>query len=235
MRGVLVLFGAVLMMLPASSSMAQERPFTLVARGTLNTSGRLFPNPGSADPVARAKANSYTDFFGLGAELQYHFPGSNISLSVSADYIRNSGSTAIASSGPWTVEVEDYYTVIPVEVTGYFRIPVTDGPFSIFMGGGVGGYWGTRHYAVAGTVAPTTSVRGGYGIHVLSGVGYRVNEWFSVSAEVKFRDAQFQTTNAFRVATAKRGTIVVSLPQQPLESRIHSDGMVVQVGLGVSF
>jgi hypothetical protein len=36
------------------------------------------------------------------------------------------------------------------------------------------------------------------------------------------------------VAKVKYGSIVVNLPQQPFESSIHSDGMVIQIGLGVS-
>ena len=235
MRGVVVMFSAALMLLPAGSSPGQERMFTIIARGTLNTTGHLFPNPGAADPGARAQSNSYTDFYGAGAELHYHLPGSNISLSISAEYVRNSGSRAVAGAGQTVIEIEDYYRVIPVEFTGYFRIPVTDGPFSIFMGGGIGVYWGSRFYALAGVEAPTTITRAGFGIHVLAGAGYRVNEWFSVSAEVKFRDAQFQTTNAFEIPSVKYGNTVVSLPQSPLESRIHSDGMVVGIGLGFSF
>lgn len=234
MRSVVLVSGAALMMLAAASCPAQERVVTVLARGTLNTAGRLFPNPNATDPVARAQARSYSDSYGVGAEVQYHVPGSNITLSISSEYIRNSGTSPIPAGGGRRVEVEDSYRIIPVEFTGYFRIPVTDGSFSMFMGGGVGMYWGSRYYAIAGVEAPTTNTNAGFGIHVLGGVAYRVNEVFSVTAEVKFRDAQFETTNAFQSASARYGNIVVSLPQLPFESRIHSDGMVIGVGLGVS-
>lgn len=235
MRSVLVMCTAAFMLASANASLGQERFFTVVARGSLNTTGRLFPNPHSTDPVARAQSFSFSDFYGVGAELQYRFSGSNFFLGLSSEYIRNSGGRTIAATAQQAVPVEDDYRVIPVEVTGYFRIPVTDGAFSILMGGGAGVYFGDRHYSVAGVDAPTTASSIGYGIHVLGGFGYRVNQWFSVSAEVKFRDAQFQTTNAFPVPNVKYGDIFVSLPQRPFESSIHTDGMVISIGLGVSF
>jgi len=233
MRSMMILCSAALLLLPCGISRGQEQLFTFVVRGSLNSTGRLFPNPGAADPVARAVSNSYSDYYGFGAEFQYHIPNSNLSLGIASEYIRNTGGT-VTTSSQRIIDIDDNYRVIPVEFTGYFRIPVTDGAFSIVMGGGVGIYWGSRHYMMAGVEAPTTATRAGYGIHVLGGVGYRFNEWFTVFADVKFRDAQFQTTNAFQVAKVKYGSIVVNLPQQPFESSIHSDGMVIQIGFGVS-
>lgn len=235
MRGVCVMCAAALMLASASASLGQERMFTVLATGSLNTTGRLFPNPHSADPVARAQSFSFSDFYGVGAELQYHFPASNVFVGLSSEYIRNSGGRTIAATAQRVVPVEDNYRVIPVEITGYFRIPVTDGAFSVLMGGGAGMYFGDRHYSVAGVEAPTLASTMGFGIHVLGGCGYRFTEWFSVSAIVKFRDAQFQTTNAFRVSNVRYGDIIVSLPQGSFESSIHTDGMVIQIGLGVNF
>ena len=235
MRGVVMMCSAALMLASASPSPGQERTFTVVARGSLNTQGRLFPNPHATDPVTRSQSFSFSDFYGVGAELQYRFPGSNISLGLSSELVRNSGGRNIVTSGQRVIPVEDYYRVIPVELTGYFRIPVTSGAFSVIMGGGIGVYFGERYYAMAGVEAPTMETRAGYGIHVLGGVGYSFTEWFSVSADIKFRDAQFQATNGFQVASTRYNGILVNLPSKPLESSIHTDGMVIQVGLGVSF
>jgi hypothetical protein len=234
MRSMVLICGAALLLLPSGTPRGQDRLFTIVARGSLNTTGRLFPNPNATDPVARAVSDSYSDYFGAGAEFQYHIPNSNLTLGLAAEYVRNSG-TSVATSSQRIIDIEDGYHIIPVEFTGYFRIPVTEGDFSIVMGGGVGIYWGSRHYAMAGVEAPTTATHAGYGIHVLSGVGYRFNEWCTAFADIKFRDAQFQTSNAFQVAKVRYGNTTVNLPQQPFDSSIHSDGMVFQIGFGVSF
>jgi hypothetical protein len=235
MRSVVVACAAAFMLAPASASLAQEQMFVVVLQGSLNTTGRLFPNPTAADPVLRSQSYIYSDFYGAGLELQYHFANSNVFLGLSSEYVHNTGGRNIASTARAVVPVEDDYLVIPVEITGYFRIPVTSGDFSILMGGGTGMYFGRRHYTTAGVEAPTTASRPGFGIHVLGGVAYRVTSWFSSSLTIKFRDAQFHTTNAFMVSNVKYGGILVPLSQQPFESSIHTDGMVIQVGLGFNF
>ena len=235
MRSVVLFSAAMLMLAPASASLAQERMFTVVAKGSLNTAGRLFPNPNAADPVARAQAFSFSDFYGLGGEVQYHFANSSIFLGLGSEYIRNDGGRNIVATAQRVVPVEDNYRVIPVELTGYFRIPVTAGAFSIVMGGGVAAYFGDRHFVMAGVDAPTTTSTAGFGIHVLGGFAYRISEWFTASADIKFRDAQFQTVNAFAVPNVKYGDVFVSLPQGPFASTVHTDGMVIQVGIGVNF
>lgn len=226
---------AVLCSCPLLMGAAQEHLFSVLLKGNLTTAGRLFLNPGATDPFARAQAVSFTDFFGYGAEIQYHIPNTTLSIGLSADYIRSKASRTIIASAQRSVPAEDGYRVIPLELTGYFRIPITDGRFGVFMGGGLGLYFGERHYRLAGLEAASVDARPGYGIHVLGGVSYRFTERFSLTAEMKFRDAQFQATNAFPVPQVRYGDILVALPQKPFDSSIHTDGMVFQLGAAFSF
>ena len=214
---------------------AQERAFSVVLKGNLSTLGHLFLNPYASDPVARSRSTSFTDVFGYGAELRYRIPGSMLSVGVSADRIISSATQDVRVGAGRTVPEEDGYWLVPVEVTGYFHIPITDGAFGVFMGAGAGMYFGERRYALAGASAASTASRTGYGIHVLGGVHYRFTEAFSLSAELKFRDAQFEAVNAFATPSVRYGTTQVTLPGKPLESRIHSDGMVIQLGAAYSF
>lgn len=220
---------------PLVHGAAQERVFSVVARGHLTTAGRLFINPGSSDPFARAQNVSFTDFFGYGLEVQYHIPSTTLSIGLGADRIASSASTMVTSTARRSVPQTDGYRVIPVELTGYFHIPITNGPFGVYMGGGVGVYFGERQYAFAGVEAPSTGSIPGFGIHVLGGFRYHFAEWFTLSAELKFRDAQFETTNAFAVPSVRYGDILVTLPGQPFDSSIHTDGMVIQLGAAYSF
>lgn len=214
---------------------AQERAFSVVLKGNLSTLGHLYTDPYAADPIARSRATSFTDFFGYGAELRYRIPGSMLSVGLSADRIVSVARQDVRVGGGRTVPEDDGYRVVPVELTGYFHIPITDGAFGVFMGGGVGMYFGERRYVFAGAEAASTATRPGYGIHVLGGVAYRFTEAFALSAELKFRDAQFEATNAFAAPSVRYGTTLVTLPARPLESRIHSDGMIIQLGAAYSF
>jgi hypothetical protein len=213
---------------------AQERTFSVLVKGNLTTMGQLYPNPGATDPVARAESYGFADFFGYGFEVQYHIVGTNLSVGASADVIRDRQSRAIIVGAQRVIPVEDGFRVIPVELTGYFRIPITEGSFGVYMGGGVGVYFGERRYSLAGLDAPVVSSTAGYGIHVLGGVEYRFTGHLSLSTELKFRDAHFESTNTFTRLQVRYGDTVVNLPQKPFLSSIHTDGMVVQFGAAFS-
>ncbi len=234
-RGHALLLVTFLCSCPLLEGVAQEQRFSVLVKGNLTTAGRLFLNPAASDPFARAQSVSFTDFFGYGAELQYHIPGTTLSIGLSADYIESKTTRAIVASAQRIVPADDGYRVIPVELTGYFRIPITDGSFGVFMGGGVGAYFGKREYRLAGLDAASSGSHAGYGIHVLGGVSYQFTDRFSLTAEMKFRDAQFEATNSFPVPQVRYGDILVTLPQKPFESSIHTDGMVFQLGAAFSF
>lgn len=214
---------------------AQERAFSVVIKGNLSTAGHVFLNPRASDPVARSEATSITDFFGYGLEVRYHVPGTLLAVGFSADRIVSQQTSDVRLGGGRTVPEEEGYVLIPVELTGYFIIPITDGPLGVYMGGGVGMYYGERRYTLAGASAASTGSSPGFGIHVLGGVQYRFSEAFSLALELKFRDAQFEATNAFSAPSVRYGATQVTLPGKPFESSIHTDGMVIQLGAAYSF
>lgn len=213
-------------------AVAQEGDLSVALKANLTTSSRLFTDPNSPDAFARSQYLAIEDFFGYGVEVRYQLPESNVALGFSADYIRatNNRSVSIVST---VVPIEDGYRVIPVELTGYFLIPLSGPTFGVYMGGGVGAYFGSRLYKVGDTEAPTTSAERGFGIHVLGGVSYRFTGWFSLEAEMKFRDLQFKTSNRFRSSTViYKGAII---PVDQLDASVHTDGVVFQLGTVFNF
>lgn len=223
----------VVTVLSGQSARSQEHNFSIALNGHLTTASRLFTNPNSTDAFLRSQYFALEDFPGYGLEIRYQFPETNIAVGLSGDYIQTtvSRSERISTSPSIPlIPVEDGYRVIPVELTGYFIIPVSSQSFGVFMGGGIGGYFGSRIFKRADADAPTTDVGHGFGIHVLGGLSYRFTEWFSLKAEMKFRDLQFQTTNKFSVpATIYKGT-VVTLDREELHARVHTEGVVFQFG-----
>jgi opacity protein-like surface antigen len=213
---------------------AQEETFSFIVKGNLTTGSRLFPNPTAADPVARSESILFEDFWGLGVEVKFQFPGSSISLGLSTDYIRSHQSSPVTASRR-TVPGEDGFVVVPVELTGYFRIPVTDGPFGVFMGGGGGFYFGRRDLSIAGVAAVSGEGKHGYGIHVLGGVSYRLTPLVTITAEMKFRDAHFEAVNTYPVTRIPYRDVVVNVSRTPMTSSIHTDGMVLQLGVAFTF
>jgi hypothetical protein len=99
----------------------------------------------------------------------------------------------------------------------------------------VGVYFGRRIYSVAGVEAETMDRSRGMGIHVLGGLSYKITEWLFLHGEMKFRDLQFRTTNRFATARIPFGSSLVQVGTDPFESRVQTDGILFQLGLGVTF
>ncbi len=237
MRGRTLVRIAVVMALAGSCALlrAQERNLTVLVKGNLTTRSSLYLNPNSPDPVERAQTLDLIDVFGSGIEVKYLIPRSSIALSISADYLRFQQSNPITVSFRTTVPVEDGYVAIPVEATGYFIIPASGQTVKLFIGGGVGVYFGRREYTLAGVEAPVTDTRPGFGIHVLAGLSYFFTDWLSLNGEMKFRDLQFHSTNAFRSSRVPYQGSYITVSQTPFESSVQTDGIVFQLGVGVSF
>lgn len=216
-------------------SVAQERGFSLSVKTNFTTGSQLFPNPKSANEIERAQFVPIADFFGYSVELKYQIPETYISLGLSADYIRTTKPQSIVISPSQSIPAEDGYRVIPIELTLYFQIPVSGPTFGIYMGGGAGAYLGNRIYSIAGVEAATTEHGHGYGIHVLGGLSYRFTEWFSLSGEMKFRDLQFTSSNAFPVPRIIYNKTAINVSQRPFDSEVHTDGIVFQLGVTASF
>ncbi len=227
--GVMFLAGA------AVIAEGQERNLTILVKGNLTTRTSLFPNMNSPDPMERAESLDFTDFLGSGVEITYLFPNASLAVGISADYLRFRESNAIPVSFRTQVPSEDGYVAVPVEATGYFIIPASGQTVKVFIGGGLGVYFGRREYSLAGVEAPVVATRPGFGIHVLAGVGYRLADWFELTGEMKFRDLQFHSTNAFPVSRVPFQGSLISVSQAPFESSVQTDGIVFQFGIGVSF
>jgi opacity protein-like surface antigen len=229
---VLVLWLMLVLWVPANAD-AEEHQFSFSLKGNFTTGSQLFLNPDSPDDIQRAQYLAIEDFFGYSIEIRYLIPETNLAIALSTDYIRTTTSQSIIQGAQ--IPVKDGYRVIPIELTGYFIIPVSGPTFGIYMGGGGGAYFGRRIYEIAGVEAQTTDQGHGFGIHVLGGLSYRFTERFSLCGEMKFRDLQFKTTNQFSVKQVSYQGTVVSLPHDTFAARVHTDGVIFQIGASLSF
>lgn len=232
-HGVGAVVSVVSLLIAASGSraFASEGITTVTLRANLTTSSQLYTNPDSPDPIERTAFTLLENQFGGGIEVKYTFPESNLAMSISADYIQ------AASSGqtPGRVPYEDGYHVIPVELTAYFIIPISGPSVQVFMGGGAGAYVGERTYSLAGVEAVPVDARTGFGIHVLGGASYRISDLVSITGEMKFRDLQFDATNAFTTPRIVYNGRVIEVGTEPFHSTIQTDGIVLHLGVAISF
>jgi hypothetical protein len=217
------------------ASTAREKLFFLTVKTNYTTGSQLFSNLDSPNEVERAQFLPIENFFGYSIELKYQIPETYVALGLSADYISTTKASPLRISPAQSIPAEDGYRVIPLELTAYFLIPVSGPTFGIYMGGGGGVYLGHRIYSIAGVEAASAGQGHGFGIHVLGGLSYNFTEWFSMSGEMKFRDLQFSSSNAFPVSQILYNNTVINVSRKPFDSRVHTDGIVFQLGATVSF
>jgi hypothetical protein len=214
---------------------AQERNFTVTVKGNLTSESTLYTSVKQAASEAREAAVAFENLYGFGVEVKYLFPGSRIALGLGAEYISTRLDTPLKVSFANSIPSSDGYSIIPVELTGYFIIPASGRSVKIFMGGGAGVYVGHRNYSVAGIDAITERSSVGAGIHVLAGVNYFLTDRISLLAEMKFRDAKFESTTRFPGDRIVYQGLLIPVGSVPSQVRVQTDGIVFQIGAGYSF
>jgi hypothetical protein len=192
---------------------AQEDNYSISLKISYTTSSKIFLNSNSPDLFLRGKNLSVENIYGGGFEVRRKITDSQIQIGLSADYVSKLVNFTRTNT-------KDGFWSIPVELTGYFYIPVLDGGVKIFIGGGGGYYIGERTYSISQSNAQIVSRSPGVGIHILGGVDYYFYKGFGVRSQLKFRDVQFKTISRFP------GTST-----DDLNSQINIDGMTVEMGL----
>jgi hypothetical protein len=221
--------------LSASTLVAQESYYQVALYGSFTTSSKLFQRTSDADENIRTQFLPLNDIFSVGIDVRQKVEAFDIQIGLNVEYLSKTESFTVPISSNKTIPVIDGFTAIPVELSGFFVIPVGSEVFQIYMGGGGGVYLGSRRYEYAGANAITIERKPGYGIHILSGAQYRLTPTFSFRSEIKFRDVQFETVNRFtQPYTFYRGT-AVTLDPLPFSSRITIDGMALNFGLVYHF
>lgn len=215
-----------------SHSHADDGIVTITAKASLTTSSQIFVNPDSPDPIEQNSFVPLENEVGGGIEIKYTFTNMNLALSMSAEYLSTRVTGQSSASG---LPVEDGYKVVPVEITAYFIVPISGPELRIFMGGGGGAYIGERVYRLGGVEAPSVGSKTGFGIHVLGGASYHITPFLSLTGEMKFRDLQFDTANAFQTSHIFFNGRIVEVGTEPFSSRVHTDGVIFNFGVAFSF
>jgi outer membrane protein W len=214
--------------------LAEEPEYSISFFGSLSTSSKLFHHPNDPDEIVRGQFLPLNTIFSGGIDIRRSFESMNLLVGLNVEFISKTTTTSLPVSSQ-NIPVVDGFFVMPVELSGYFFIPVGNENISLYMGGGAGAYFGERKYEYAGVEAKTVDRKTSYGIHILSGVEYNVSPLFAIRTEVKFRDVQFETVKRFAIPTATYGGTAVTLNQNPFPSRINIDGMHLSVGVAYRF
>lgn len=219
---------------PAYSQEANRYSFSIF--GTLSTASKLFRNADSPNDLLREQYVPFNNFLSEGIDIRRDFPDIHLQVGLSLEYLTKNQTYYLTSPTTFAaIPVEDGFSVMPIELTGYFPIPISTSAFHVYIGGGTGVYIGSRHYEYGGAQAATVSHKTEFGIQVLSGFEYAVASPFLVRCEAKFRDVQFETTNQFQQPSVHYLQSAEPLDELPFTSRISIDGLTLNIGIVYEF
>lgn len=204
-----------------SSSTAQDSPFYVFSFGSYTTSSKIFHHSSDPDPTLRNEFVPINNIPGGGIEILRSFQTFRLHIGLGIEYVTQNNTTTELNSQPVMVNVKNGYYAIPVELTGYFFLPLDLESIRFFMGGGGGLYFGGRSYSVDGISTEIIRQSPGAGVHVVSGADITLHPAIFLRSSIKFRDINFHSVNRF----------TDNSPTEELNSRINIDGMTVTVGL----
>lgn len=175
--------------------------------------------------------------YGFGVTLRKNLFFENIAFGVSLQFLKIEDSENLSqtfSNDTLSVRarVTEELSVVPLEFTGYFNLPNFSEYLKIFLGGGLGIYYGDRKTTVSNIQSTTISKSPGISLIILTGMEINIAKNFSALFNVEFRQAEYSVSSRFPVSEIKiNGTYFDLEPE--LNSQIFVDGL--KIGLGISY
>lgn len=124
--------------------------------------------------------------------------------------------------------------MMPMEFTGYFNVPKFLDDMNIYLGGGLGLYFGDRKRTIGSYETKTIKKEPGFSFVILSGMELLMTNNFSAVFEVRFRQGEYKVQSEF-----PSSTLIINGASFPVEknlnSRIFVDGLKLSLGISYNF
>ncbi len=139
--------------------------------------------------------------------------------------------TAFIGNSVLVIEVEDGFSVVPVELTAHYFFPFSTEQFKFLMGAGIGYYNGEFIREFVDTDLSVVQRKFALGIHVSTSMDYMVLENFSLRFEMKFRDPQYEVNSKYTKTEVIYQGETISLPENSFNTKVNLDGLTFILGV----
>ncbi|MFA6456929.1 MAG: hypothetical protein WCW40_08920 [Bacteroidota bacterium] len=221
----------VLQLLLVLTAVADAEEFSISLKGTFTTSTRFLYNVDR--PATFGNERTLTSNFGYGADIRWNILWDRFFIGFSIEKITgNELRNELYSQYHFLpVPNEEGFEVLAMEMSGYYIVPVSSENIKFYLGGGIGTYDGRRNYSIANVRAETISSTSYLGIHVMTGIDYRILERVMLRFEIKFRDPHFDITTNFDQTSAEYLGYTIRLPQGEEVTKVNLFGVNYVGGL----
>lgn len=218
----------------------ESKQFSISLYGTYISSSQLQNDPKSADPIVRNVLLDLKGGYGYGAEFNYkpNLYNLNLIFFISTEYLRINESDLVFTFDNGTntasVNMDEDFTMIPLEAGVKWNLPVGTENFKIYIGGGGGIYFGNRIRTIANLTSTTISTQPGFSLNVLSGLEYYFARNLSGNLELKFREPYFDVESSYTANSIILNGTAFQI-ENPFYSRMIVDGVRISFGLNYHF
>lgn len=230
---------AIIIIIFSTNTLAQfNKTFGVSVNAVYNTSASIYLSPNSSDIILRNNSFLIENIFNPSIDFRYKLSESII-LGFNTEYMTSSSIgpnlTVFLGNSTVTINVEDGFSLIPLELSAYYLLPFSTERFKFLMGGGIGYYIGS-HVRKFGDVEVSNAERkAAYGFHVNISMDYLIKDFISVRGEMKFRDPQFTVKSKYSKKEVNYNGSIIRLAQDTFDSKINVDGVTFILGLAFYF
>lgn len=219
-----------------TTALHPQKGFTLTVGAGYGTASRMIPYPRVSDFDLREADVSLGSFLFPQIAVGYSFTD-DIEGVLSLEYASKTsefyGQTVDSDAGTIFIPVKDGYSFIPFELTLAYTLPFSSESFRLFIGGGGGLYFISSKREVAGIKPGSGGSKTGYGIHIVSGIDYYLNETTGVSFSMKFRDPEVEFKGEYETVNGSFNGKPVRLGSPVFNQKLSLEGTLFLLGLKV--
>ncbi len=209
----------------------------IAVNAVYTTSAEVFLNPNSSNPEVRNKSTTFENIWSYALDVRYRF-SSEFLLGLNVEYINTTSVlpnlTAFIGNQVFVFEVEDGFTVIPIELTAYHHFPFSTEDFKFMMGGGLGYYIGEFIRKFQDVELEVTQQKFALGMHVTASIDYVLYKNISARFEMKFRDPQYTVASKYSSPQVIYQGNVIDLPENAFDTKVDIDGLTFILGFVIS-
>lgn len=220
------------------SGVAIGNGFSIIPSFNYISSAEIQLYSSSRDLFERNITEEINGGYGYGISIRKNFFRQDLSFGISTEYITivddQNTQTFTTDSSSIRVRVTEELTVIPLEFTGYFNIPQFTEELNIYLGGGIGIYFGDRVRKLVNLTSRTTAKDANFSFVILSGMEYFFSKNISGVFEMRFREGEYNVRSEFPVSSFTVNGVTYEL-EQNLNSQIFVDGLRLSFGISYNF
>lgn len=221
-----------------SYSQYNGNKFSLGINAVYTTTAKVYLNPNSSDQTLRNNYFLLEDIINPSMDFRYRLSNPLI-IGVNVEYMTKTASGSplrvFINNSVSTIEVEEGFKLIPIELSLFYLLPFSTESFKFLMGGGGGYYFGEHIRKFGDAEVESVEREAAFGIHVSISMEYLIRDNIGIRTEMKFRDPQFNLTNRYTKERVNLGETVISLTQNQFDSKVNVDGVTFVLGAIFNF